>query len=682
MKRKHLFTELTELDDQLLEQYFTMDKELARKHARRRIGVRVLAVAACVALLLGISLPVGFMVAHPVGKAIMAGDSAALTEQLNKIEGFAAWQESTAEKLEQKLPEGLYELLQTTPIVDVLTQSQYPDYALKNATFAPYAAAKQAELLVYYLDDPNGYFSVQSMIDIGTEQYEDDTAPDKFVLDHEDARYELRYAYSETQGLDRQAVHVYELYNDQGFVKAYLDAQTGECIYWSSSAREGEVADSSTPDSAMVERAYQMLAERVRDPEAYELTAYAENGRFVIEYVRMFRVTYESSVVNHSLSDVKHPSVYSCDRAVFEFDSAGNMLCFDFAYLGALRNADKEIPVELYTFAEDYCRSTYLGSQYAERIRDMHDTPYAVVILRDGSLALKHAFSLDLADGITVSMGYLVPLTAADLELADQAPAVEQIPDQMRVMFKQISYFATNKQTTVDVYEYDANGNVICEIMLVDGVEQIRMTYAYDEQGRMIESKMVSEIAPAAGGSVTYTYDTQDRVIQRDHFDYRGKPEDQVFLEYDTQGRVIKEEGNKTVYRYIYGENNSYVLWEESKISSYTSKTEYLYDAAGNCIAVRSYQGDEISSEIVYAYNGRNQKISKSTFVNGELAQNSVMEYRDGKEVRTLVYRNGELEGISTPRYNQFGECVGSEYVDASGKLIQSDAYEYGYLGQ
>ena len=358
------------------------------------------------------------------------------------------------------------------------------------------------------------------------------------------------------------------------------------------------------------------------------------------------------------------------------------MVCFEFAYLGALRHTDKEIPVGLYSFAVDYCRSTYFGSQYAELVRGMLDTPYAVVILRDGSLALKHVFSLDLVDGTTVSMGYLVSLTAANPELSDQTPAVEQIPDQMRVMFKQTSYFATNKQTTVDMYEYDANGNVICEVMLVDGVDQMRITYTYDEQGRMIESKTVSEIAPAAGGSVTYTYDAQGRVIQRDHFDYRGKPDDQVFLEYDTQGRVIKEEGSKTVFRYIYGENNSYVLWEESKINSRTSKTEYLYDAAGNCIAVRSYQGDEISSEIIYAYNERNQKISKSTFVNGELAQNSVMEYRDGKEVRTLVYRNGELEGISTPCYNQFGECIGSEYVDANGKLIQSFEYEYGYLGQ
>ena len=89
MKRKQLFAELTELEDQLLEQYFTMDQELARKHTRKRIGVRVLAVAACMAILLCACVPVG-MLAHPAGRAVLKGDSEALTEQLNKIDPKSA----------------------------------------------------------------------------------------------------------------------------------------------------------------------------------------------------------------------------------------------------------------------------------------------------------------------------------------------------------------------------------------------------------------------------------------------------------------------------------------------------------------------------------------------------------------------------------------------------------------
>ena len=64
MKREQLFDTLTELDDQLLEQYFSMDLELARKHARRRLGVRLTAIAACAAIVLGVCLPGGFLVAE------------------------------------------------------------------------------------------------------------------------------------------------------------------------------------------------------------------------------------------------------------------------------------------------------------------------------------------------------------------------------------------------------------------------------------------------------------------------------------------------------------------------------------------------------------------------------------------------------------------------------------------
>ncbi len=124
MKRKQLFVELTELDDQLLAQYFTMDKELARKHARKRMRVRVLAVAACVAILLCACVPAG-MLSNPVGRAVLQGDSEALTQELMKIDGFVLWQDKMAGKLEQTLPQPLWTLMQDLPVVNVLAQSQF-----------------------------------------------------------------------------------------------------------------------------------------------------------------------------------------------------------------------------------------------------------------------------------------------------------------------------------------------------------------------------------------------------------------------------------------------------------------------------------------------------------------------------------------------------------------------------
>ena len=132
MKHQNFIRGVGEMDDRILERYHAIDTRLARKHAGKAKMLRAVAIAACMAILVCALGPVG-MLAHPAGRAVLSGDSEALTEQLNKIEGFAAWQEMTAEKLEQSLPEGIFGLLQTTPIVNVLTQSQFSGLAAQEA---------------------------------------------------------------------------------------------------------------------------------------------------------------------------------------------------------------------------------------------------------------------------------------------------------------------------------------------------------------------------------------------------------------------------------------------------------------------------------------------------------------------------------------------------------------------
>ncbi len=124
MKNEKLIRGIGEVDDRILERYHAIDTRLAHKHARKATAVRVTLVAACVAILLCACLPLGMLV-HPAGRAVLKGDSLALTEQLNKIEGFQPWQEKTAERLEQTLPEPVWELLQTIPVLNVLTQSRF-----------------------------------------------------------------------------------------------------------------------------------------------------------------------------------------------------------------------------------------------------------------------------------------------------------------------------------------------------------------------------------------------------------------------------------------------------------------------------------------------------------------------------------------------------------------------------
>lgn len=83
MKKELLFDAVGEIDDRILDRYRRMDMRLARKHARKKTVIRVLAVAACLAILIGACVPVGLLIAHfekepPVvdpGEVVLPGQS-------------------------------------------------------------------------------------------------------------------------------------------------------------------------------------------------------------------------------------------------------------------------------------------------------------------------------------------------------------------------------------------------------------------------------------------------------------------------------------------------------------------------------------------------------------------------------------------------------------------------------
>ncbi len=124
MKHEKLIRGIGEVDDRILERYHDIDTRLARKHAKKAMALRMTAIAACMAVLLCAALPLS-MLTNPMGRAVLRGDSAALMVELAKHEGFYDWQARTAEKLEENLPAPMWERLQETPVLDVLTQPQF-----------------------------------------------------------------------------------------------------------------------------------------------------------------------------------------------------------------------------------------------------------------------------------------------------------------------------------------------------------------------------------------------------------------------------------------------------------------------------------------------------------------------------------------------------------------------------
>ena len=68
MKKEQLFEAIGEIEDRILDRYRQMDQCLARKHAQKKRTLRIVAIAACLALLMGACVPVGMMIAQWVGE--------------------------------------------------------------------------------------------------------------------------------------------------------------------------------------------------------------------------------------------------------------------------------------------------------------------------------------------------------------------------------------------------------------------------------------------------------------------------------------------------------------------------------------------------------------------------------------------------------------------------------------
>jgi hypothetical protein len=108
-----------------------MDMRLSRKHTPKRYVLRALAVAACLVLVVSVTLSIAAL-NHPVSRAILQGDYEAMAEQLNQIEGFEEWREQAVARLEQTLPEQVFGALKDTPIFQAMAQPQLSDLSAQD----------------------------------------------------------------------------------------------------------------------------------------------------------------------------------------------------------------------------------------------------------------------------------------------------------------------------------------------------------------------------------------------------------------------------------------------------------------------------------------------------------------------------------------------------------------------
>ncbi len=283
-------------------------------------------------------------------------------------------------------------------------------------------------------------------------------------------------------------------------------------------------------------------------------------------------------------------------------------------------------------------------------------------------------------------------------------------------------------------YEYDDNGEVSgrtekayaypegsgsylyseCAYTVRNGVDVMAIGYLYDDTGRITTK---SETTFTSNGDLekdvryedegeglalfsttTCEYDGNGNITKRTivhEADGGGQPSSLTEWQYDANGNNIKQ----TQYNSgrLYYEREAEYAGENMISSKYTyyynngttnsSKTEYDYDEAGNCMEERSYRDDSsLSSKTVYQYAG-NTKIgtgysySRHTHTNLDTGEQTVTYDERLTNSSVTTYVNGRIASVD----NYYGfytidEAGNVQYSSISGdEKAYSNGYKYEY---
>ncbi len=190
-------------------------------------------------------------------------------------------------------------------------------------------------------------------------------------------------------------------------------------------------------------------------------------------------------------------------------------------------------------------------------------------------------------------------------------------------------------------YTYDANGSVLTEIE------------TYTDTGGAVTVYPV----------VSYSYTADGKKLSKSNYD---------------------ENGNGYKYEYTYNENGDVLSHTYENVSgdySFFYKTDYAYDAAGNCISETETYSDGDSYTTYYTYDAAGNRIA-SDYENENYKSHSEFTYDAKGNPLTETYNysntyNGETTDYTTVytyEYDASGNCVSEKYVsdDFSCEYVKS----------
>ena len=161
-----------------------------------------------------------------------------------------------------------------------------------------------------------------------------------------------------------------------------------------------------------------------------------------------------------------------------------------------------------------------------------------------------------------------------------------------------------NDQTQHNIFTYDEYGNLLERKSKTNGSYKTEETYQYDADGNLVYGPL------RVGGSftpVTYTYDTQGRLLLKSWREYQERKE---VYSYDDIGNLIYEEhwfGGELSLQ-ITREYNAaglivYEEWDYVSEDEFDYFIYWVYDDRGNILTETTYYDDTYRGEKTYTYD-------------------------------------------------------------------------------
>lgn len=188
---------------------------------------------------------------------------------------------------------------------------------------------------------------------------------------------------------------------------------------------------------------------------------------------------------------------------------------------------------------------------------------------------------------------------------------------------------AGGRDTIINVYEYDTNGNLIVH-RRSDRKGFYSTHYTYDDQDRIVRteyrrdmSKGRDKVHFSLDKSYMITFETSkyentEEWEKRVFYNNYDKPFQERFSYYDNNGYIMREEEKLTVHsgrretKYEYTEKGllKSITKESSVIGKHTYKEEFQYDEYNNLLAKHIHKDGEYLTEIQVVYDPVTRLIS------------------------------------------------------------------------